>query len=122
MKLIVQQLDETQAFYEQAFGFEKINTIELDHMEERVMRLPGGGAWLILYHYKDGRTINIGNGHGPIGISTTDVDEFYNRALAAGAEPSREPMTLGSIRFAFVLDPEGHEIELADMPSELTGN
>jgi len=114
-KFVVQDLDKMEAFYVDVFGFEKENTVDFLTFEERVLRLPEGKSSLVLYHYKDGREIIVGNAHGPIGIMTKNVDELHARALAAGASEKTPPVDFGPVRVSFFFDPEGHEVELIDM-------
>ena len=114
-KFIVKDLDTMEAFYVDVFGFERANVIANDALEERIMRLPGGTTSLVLYHYKDGREIIVGNGHGPVGLMTRDVDGLHLKALANGASEKMAPVNFGPSRLSFLLDPEGHELELINM-------
>jgi len=113
-KVIVEDLGVAQDFYNGAFGLIPVQTIESDDMEEVVMGRGEGGreTSLILYRHKDGRTLNSGNLHGPMGFQVSDVDAVYAHAIAQGAVPVRPPFTFGNSRVAFVADPDGHEIEL----------
>ncbi len=111
-KLIVTDLPKMQAFYETAFGFKEVNRIKMEHLEEVMMTLPSGPMTLVLYKHLDGRDVTVGNGHGPVGLVTKAVDEYYDKALAAGGTEMDAPRDLGQMRVAFVRDPEGHEIEL----------
>lgn len=113
-KLVVKDLPAMLDFYERAFGFTVARKIESPLMEEAILTLPGadGRFSLVLYHWKDGREITVGNGHGPVGLTTRDVDGAYAHALAQGATSAVEPFAFPGARIAFVLDPEGHEIEL----------
>jgi len=74
-----------------------------------------GGANLILYQHKDGRKLTLGDAHGPVGFYVRDADAAYAHAIEQGAAPHREPFDAGTMRVAFVLDPEGHEIEMLSM-------
>jgi len=111
-KLVVRDADAMTSFYQKAFGFEVRNRIELPGIIEVMLALPGEQFNLVLYQNTDGRDVTIGNGHGPVGFLTRDVDAAYAHALAAGAQPDRPPFDLPSMRIAFVKDPEGHEIEM----------
>ena len=62
--------------------------------------------------------IEIGSGYGPVGFMTRDVEAAYAHALANGAsDQTRRRSTCGSMRIAFVNDPEGHEIEMIQFDS-----
>jgi lactoylglutathione lyase len=111
-KLVVKDMGAMTAFYRAAFGFEVRQRIDLPGIEEIMMTLPDQTFNLVLYRWTDGRDIVVGNGHGPIGLLTNDVDGSCAHAAANGAEIEREPFDLANIRIAFLKDPEGHEIEL----------
>jgi len=117
MKFVVRDLDAMRSFYERCFGLAVSQTIDLPDIMELVMRRPGEdtGFSLILYWNKDGREVSVGTGHGPLGLFVRDVDAAYAHAVAQGATPHREPWDTGAMRVAFVLDPEGRELELISM-------
>ena len=74
-----------------------------------------GSTTIVLFHWKDGRTIEVGNGYGPVGMISHDLDADLARALAAGAKQKGETVQFGPARIAFVHTPEGHEIEIMQM-------
>lgn len=111
-KINVADLDAAVAFYTQVFGFAVADKISTDEVEERMLAMPGAKFTLVLLQWQDGRAITVGNGFGPAGFLTRDVDAAYARALAHGASAHRPPTDMGPMRVAFVLDPEGHEIEM----------
>jgi lactoylglutathione lyase len=117
VKLIVRDLDAMVGFYERALGLSVSQTVDMPEMTEKILRERGQdtGAMVILYHHKDGREISIGNGWGPVGFYVRDVEAAYAHAITQGATPHREPFDAGAMRVAFVLDPEGHEIELVSV-------
>ena len=117
VKLVVRDLDGMVGFYERALGLTVAQTIDLPDLTEKILRKPGQdtGAMVILYHHKDGREITLGNGWGPVGFYVRDVETAYAHAISEGATPHREPFDAGAMRVAFVLDPEGHEIEMLSM-------
>jgi lactoylglutathione lyase len=116
-KLIVSDLDGAVDFYARVLGLEVAQTIEMDDLAERILAKPGqqGGATLILYQHKDGRPLTLGDAHGPVGFYVRDVDATYAHALGQGAKGAREPFDAGTLRVAFILDPECHEIELVSV-------
>lgn len=111
-KLIVSDLDAAQRFYTDAFGLEQRDRIETEQLEEVMLAMPGERFNLVLYRHKDGRALDIGSAYGPVGFVTRDLDAAHAHLLALGAKPVRAPFAMGSMRIAFVTDPEGHEIEL----------
>ena len=117
MKFVVHDLEAMRDFYERAFGLAVSQTIDLPDIRELVLRRPGetSGFSLILYWNKDGRDIAVGTGHGPLGLFVRDVDAAYAHAVSQGATPHREPWDTEAMRVAFVLDPEGRELELISM-------
>ena len=117
MKLVVSDLAAAQAFYAGAFGLETVEIIETDAMAEAILRRRGTdkGFSLILYRHKAARRIEVGTAHGPLGLLVRDVDQAYAHALAQGARASRPPFDVGKRRAAFLLDPDGHELELISL-------
>ncbi|WP_375390601.1 VOC family protein [uncultured Sphingomonas sp.] len=111
-KINVADLDAAVRFYTEVFGFSVTDTVSLPELEERMLVMPGAKFTLVLLQWQDGRAITVGNGFGPAGFLTRDVDAAYGRALAHGASAHRPPTGMGPMRVAFVLDPEGHEIEM----------
>jgi predicted enzyme related to lactoylglutathione lyase len=106
-----------RSFYERAFGLVVAQTIDLPDIVELVMRRPGdeAGFSLILYWPKTGGNVAVGNAHGPLGLYVRDVDIAFAHAVKEGASPHREPWDATGMRVAFVLDPEGRELELISM-------
>lgn len=117
VKFVVKDLEAMRRFYERAFGLEVAQTIDLPDIVELIMRKPGeaAGFSLILYWPKSGGDVAVGSAHGPLGLYVRDVDAAFTHAVAQGASPHREPWDAGAMRVAFVLDPEGREIELVSM-------
>ncbi len=117
VKLVVSDLDAAAAFWERAFGLTVAQDIDLPDIAEKILRKPGveTGPTIILFHNKDGRALSIGNAWGPVGFYVRDVDAAYAHAVSVGAQPHRPPWDAGAMRVAFVLTPEGHEIELVSM-------
>lgn len=116
-KLVVRDLPAMVRFYTETFGFQERDRVALPGLEEVMLALPGDRFTLVLYHHTDGRAVTIGNGHGPVGFTTADLDGAMARAFAHGATPMSGPFDLRSLRLAFIHDPEGHEIELIQPPA-----
>jgi lactoylglutathione lyase len=115
-KIIVNDIDGAVDFYSRAFGLQLARTIEQETLTEKLLVTPGKeGSMVVLYRHKDGRDLTLGNAWGPAGFFVADTDKAYAHAIACGATPSRVPYTTEGARVGFVLDPEGHEIELVCM-------
>jgi lactoylglutathione lyase len=117
-KLVVSDLDGAVDFYNRVLGLVVTQSIDMEEIAERILGKPGqqGGANLVLFQNKDGRKLTLGDAHGPVGFFVRDVDTTYAHALTQGAKAQREPFDVGdTLRVAFILDPEGHEIELLSM-------
>ena len=119
MKLIVRDLERMTSFYRDCLGMVSVRTIETPTVTERLLSFPEdeSGWYLILYFDKAGQPISLGTSHGPVGIYVTDADRSCRRALELGATLLRAPFDVGRLRFAFVGDPEGHELEFVELRS-----
>lgn len=116
VKFVVRDLAAMTEFYERALGLEVTRTIDLPAIVEKVMNFPGDrGFSLVLYYNKDGRDVEVGSGHGPLGLYVRDVDAAYAHVVACGGTGERRPFDIGDMRIAFVRDPEGREIEFLSM-------
>ena len=111
-KLTVADIDAATTFYQNAFGMNHADTIDTPAFREHVMTGKKGSATIVLFHWKDGRAVEIGNAYGPVGLMTRDLDADLDRAIAAGAKQKGETASFGTARVAFVTTPEGHEIEM----------
>lgn len=118
-KLNTPDMEAALAFYGQVFGFSVVQTFDEDDFLEHIMALPGqeAGPNLLLVEYKDGREIAVGSGHGPVGLMTDDIDALFAKAVEAGANPIVPVFDMGGVKVGVFLDPDGHEIELVQLPS-----
>ena len=71
------------------------------------------GALLELTYNHDDRTYDMGDawGHIAVRVPTGELEATYERLMEGGVEDYRDPESCGG-RYAFVKDPDGHEIEL----------
>ena len=119
-KLNVPEIVPALAFWQNAFGFEVVQTFDEAEFLEKILALPGqgGGPNLMLLAYKDGRDVTVGHGHGAVGLQCEDIAASHQRALNEGAKVGTGIMTVGAgIKVAVLYSPEGHEIELVQLPS-----
>lgn len=68
-------------------------------------------ATLELTHNHDGRSYELGDAWGHIAVRVDDVYDAYEELMDEGVEDYRDPDSCGG-RYAFVTDPDGHEIEI----------
>lgn len=115
VKLTVKDIDAMTKFFSKGFGMTHADTVDTPEFREHMMAGKKGSATIVLFHWKDGRSIEIGNGWGPVGMITRDLDIDLERAVAAGGVPRGEPVGFGKARIAFIKTPEGHEIEMMQM-------
>ncbi|MEW4447381.1 VOC family protein [Qipengyuania sp. JC766] len=115
VKLTVADIDAATAFFEKGFDLTHADTVDTPGFREHMMTGAQGATTIVLFHWKDGRAIETGNGYGPIGMISRDLDADLARALAAGATQKGETVNFGPARIAFVHTPEGHEVEIMQM-------
>jgi catechol 2,3-dioxygenase-like lactoylglutathione lyase family enzyme len=114
LKIFVADLDRSAAFYADALGFVPGARFAVEAFEELVLRPGQGvrGGSLVLCRWRDGRPLELGNAHGPIGLKVADVDAAHDQVLAAGGVSRVAPLAIQSSRLAIVHDPDGHALEL----------
>lgn len=114
--LIVEDLDRAVEFYTQVLS------LPLRHRAGDYVQFDTGATRFGLYARKAmAETVGVdlkappGNAPGfEIGFKVSDVDVAYKQLVARGAEPQTPPTTRPwGQRTAYVRDPDGHLIELA---------
>ncbi len=117
-KLNVPDIEPALAFWQGAFGFEVTATFDEAEFLEQVLALPGqpAGPNLMLVQYKDGRDVRVGHGHGPVGLVCDDIHASHDRALASDAEKVTGVFEAAGVQIAVLRSPQGHEIELIQLP------
>ena len=115
VKLTVSDIKCMTQFFVEGFGMTHADTVDTAEFRENMMVGKQGSATVVLFHWKDGRSIEMGNGWGPLGMITRDLDRDLQRAVEAGASQRGETIQFGPARIAFVKTPEGHEIEMMQM-------
>jgi lactoylglutathione lyase len=112
----VEDLDASLDWYQTHLGYEEVGRWEADTFTNVFLQAPGAhetGAALELTYNHDGRTYEMGDAWGHIAVRVTDVSDAYEKLLAGGVEDYRDPDSCGG-SYAFVRDPDGHEIELVE--------
>jgi lactoylglutathione lyase len=117
VKIVVRDIATMEAFYTNAFEFAVQNRIDTPAFKEVMLAQQAGAFTLVLYQHLDGREIAVGNGWGPLGFLVKDVEAEHAAVQAAGGSQVRAPMAFGAMKVSFLSDPEGHEIELLQLPS-----
>jgi lactoylglutathione lyase len=112
VKLVVSDIDDATRFFIAGFGMTHADTVDTPQFREHMLTGRKGSVTVVLFHWKDGRPLDIGNGWGPLGMISRDLDGDVARAIAAGARQKGETVRFGPARIAFLLTPDGHEIEL----------
>ena len=117
-KLNVPDLEQATAFWREAFGFAVTGHVDEPVFLENILTLPGqdAGPNLMVVQYKDGRDVTVGPGHGAVGLICEDIQASHDRALVCDAEKVTGVFEAGGVKIAVLLSPQGHEIELIELP------
>jgi predicted enzyme related to lactoylglutathione lyase len=117
-KLNVPEMEPALAFWREAFGFAVTMSFDEPDFAEHVLALPGQepGPNLILVEYKAGRDVTPGPGHGPVGLTCADIAASHEHALVCGAHSLSGIFEVGGVKVALIRSPQGHEIELIELP------
>ena len=121
VKLVVSDIDVMTKFFVTGFGLRHVDTVDTPVFREHMLAGRKGSTTIVLFHWKDKRPLEIGNGWGPVGMITRSLDEDVARAIAGGARLKGEIVKFGPARIAFLLTPDGHEIELLQSETQLAG-
>jgi len=112
----VEDLEESIDWYRTHFDYEEYGRWEADTFTN-VFLGPADkhedGALLELTYNHDGRTYDFGDAWGHIAVRCTDVYDAYEQLMEGGVEDYRDPDSCGG-SYAFVKDPDGHEIEIVE--------
>lgn len=113
----VEHLDKAVEWYKTNFGYverrdrteaETFTNVFLEPAEKH-----SDAAYLELTYNHDGRTYEMGDAWGHIAVRVDDLYEAYETLLNNGVVDYRDPDSCDG-RYAFVKDPDGHEIELVE--------
>ena len=117
-KLNVPDLEQATAFWREAFGFTVTGHVDEPDFLENILTLPGqpSGPNLMVVQYKDGRDVTVGPGHGAVGLICEDIRASHDRALECDAEKVLDVFEAGGVKIAVLKSPQGHEIELIELP------
>jgi predicted enzyme related to lactoylglutathione lyase len=111
VKLTVPDAEKAEKFYCEVFGFVRELYNRMPGFLELVLKSPENGLDLVLMCYDDQSALELGNGWGPLGFDTNDLDGLTDRAVAAGATVTMGPGEFEGTRYVFLKSPDGHQIE-----------
>ncbi len=119
VKIVVRDITAMERFYTEGLGFAVQNRINTEDFHEVMLTQKADAFTLVLYHHTDQREVQLGNGWGPLGFIVRDCAGSHAALIAAGADEVRPPTTFDAMTVSFVNDPEGHEIELLQLPASV---
>ena len=117
VKIVVRDLAAMERFYVEGLGFAVQDRIDAEGLSEVMLAQKEGAFTLVLYHHTDQRAVSDGNNWGPLGFIVRDCAVAHAGLIALGAHEVRPPAIFGGMTVSFVSDPEGHEIELLQLPA-----
>ena len=117
VKIVVRDIAAMEQFYTEGLGFKVQNRIDAEGLREVMLAQKEGAFTLVLYHHTDRREITGGNNWGPLGFIVRDCAASHAALIEMGAHEVRAPSKFGAMSASFVSDPEGHEIELLQLPA-----
>jgi lactoylglutathione lyase len=112
----VEDLEASLDFYTGHFGYEELGRWEADTFTNVYLTPPDAhedAAFLELTYNHDGRSYEMGDawGHVAVRVPEGELEAAYQELMDGGVADYRDPESCGG-RYAFVKDPDGHEIEL----------
>ncbi|AXG06723.1 glyoxalase [Haloplanus rubicundus] len=110
----VADLDDSLSWYRSHLDYEEKDRWEADTFTIVYLGpedMHEAGAMLELTHNHDGAPEEMGDAWGHIAVRVEDVYDAYEELMAEGVEDYRDPDSCGG-RYAFVKDPDGHEVEI----------
>jgi lactoylglutathione lyase len=110
----VEDLDAALDWYTRHLEYEEKERHEADDFTIVYLgpeEMADAGAMLELTANHDDRTYDLGDAWGHIAVRVEDVYDAYEELMDGGVEDYRDPDSCGG-RYAFVKDPDGHEVEI----------
>lgn len=117
VKIVVRDIAAMERFYTEGLGFAVQDRIDAEGFSEVMLAQKEGAFTLVLYQHTDQRAVGGGNNWGPLGFIVRDCAAAHADLIAMGAHEVRPPAIFGGMTVSFVSDPEGHEIELLQLPA-----
>jgi lactoylglutathione lyase len=112
----VEDLEESLEWYQTHLGYEEKGRWEADTFTNVFLgpeSVHESGALLELTYNHDDREYTMGDawGHIAVRVPEDELQSSYDELLAGGVEDYRDPESCNN-RYAFVKDPDGHEVEI----------
>ncbi|WP_128906723.1 VOC family protein [Halorubrum amylolyticum] len=112
----VEDLEESLDWYQTHLNYEEKGRWEADTFTNVYLgpeEMHEDGATLELTYNHGDHTYEIGDawGHVAVRVPEDALQESYDQLMAEGVDDYRDPESCGN-RYAFVKDPDGHEIEI----------
>lgn len=112
----VLDLDRSEEFYRQAFGFEVARRREFPEHKFTLsyLRAPGGDFELELtFNHEQQEPYQLGNGYSHLAVAVADLEASHRRHAAMGLQPKPLKGLPGQpARFYFLADPDGYLVEV----------
>jgi catechol 2,3-dioxygenase-like lactoylglutathione lyase family enzyme len=128
-------LDRLLGFYRDLLGFEEVMQTEwgtgteqidrvlgLENSAARQAMLKGGNLCIELFEFHspgprpmDPARPVCDHGHTHLCLDVTEIDEVYDRLVAAGIQFHCPPQDFGSIRATYGRDPDGNVFEIQEL-------
>ena len=120
----VEDLERSLEWYGEHFGYVEEGRWEADTFTNVYLAPPDrhpDGAMLELTYNHDDRSYDMGDawGHIAVCVPEGELEEYYEELVDPGVEDYRDPASCGG-RYAFVRDPDGHEIEIVQRDPDRT--
>ncbi|ONK10482.1 VOC family protein [Streptomyces sp. MP131-18] len=110
VRLDVRDMDAAEAFYRDALGFERVFRYDLPDGVIQMMAPGGRPPGVELTMLRDLTPAASPTEH--VAFLADDVPSWVERVRRLGYKVEREPFSVEGETMAFVLDPDGHRIEL----------
>ena len=117
VKIVVRDIAAMERFYTESLSFTVQDRISAKDFEEVMLAQKEGAFTLVLYHHNDKRDLELGSAWGPLGFIVRDCPATHAALIAGGASEVRAPAKFDAMTVSFVSDPEGHQIELLQLPA-----
>lgn len=116
----VLNLEASEAFYMQAFGFEISRRKDFPQQRFTLsyLRAPGAPFELELtYNYDQPEPYQLGNGYSHLAVGVADLEASHQRHAEQGFNPRPlKGLAGGPPRFYFLADPDGYLVEVVRTP------
>ena len=114
--LRVGDLEESVGWYETHLEYEEKDRYDGDGFSIVYLGPPDMGddeALLELTSNDDQEDVEIGDAWGHVAVRVRELEAAYGELMAGGVDDYRDPESCG-YNYAFIKDPDGHEIELVE--------